>query len=329
MGTTRTRLTPNVRVLALVGAVVALLGAVAVPSPTGAQDDGQVPDGCLVLETYPPQVVCDPGTGGGNGGSDDPVCSSPTGEVDCGPVPGGAPCPGIEDPNGGCSVPGDPGPGGGGGCDPVADPSCGDVIDVGPPIVIDPGDGDGEAPPCPAEWRVGDGCVIPIGTLPGDENPVPIDCDPAAGKDCWLVDPLPIDGGGVDSCIPAGDDFTCGLPDPDPCADGNCDPPVDGDDGSVGDPPVDDGGGPVGEPPIDDGDPDDTVVCGDDGCIVPPPPPIDGGTGTTPPGDDEPITEAGPWVSVRRLGASAESTGGDAGAGSTVLVLTRWVSVFR
>ena len=274
-----------VRVLALVGTAVATVA----PTSVAAQDGGEVPPGCRVLETYPPQVVCDPAPGdpggGGNAGSDDPVCASPAGEIDCGPVPppGGDDCPGQTDPSGGCAVPGNPGLGGGdGGCDPAVDPGCGIVVEVPPPVVDDPGNGAGESPPCPADWTSPEGgCEIPIGTLPGDDG----SCDPAAGDVCAAPYPGPPDDGVVQD-DPCGAEAAqhladCGSPGDSACGELACAPPIP-------DAPVT-GGIPQANPPPDA------------------------------PAGEVPIPEAGPWVSVRRLAA-------EAAAPASLPVAVAWVT---
>lgn len=190
MRTTHDRAAIVVRLLALACAV-ALTGLLGRPGPlpVAAEENGVVDEGCAVPELYPNDgLPCVPPDNEPVPGSDEPICYAPVGDLDCGPdTIGGGDC---QDPAG-CSVPGDPGSGGG--CDPAVS-DCGTVIEV-PPPVDDTGGGDDEAPPCPPEWTVEGGCVIPIGTLPGEEDsgggspPCP-----DGGKSCAVPEPAPIVG---------------------------------------------------------------------------------------------------------------------------------------
>ena len=200
MRTTSTRAAITLRILtfACVVALTAFLGP-AGTDPAAADETGVVDEGCAVPELYPNDgIPCVPPSDDPVPGGDEPICYAPAGELDCGPdTIGDGDC---QDPAG-CSVPGDPGSGGG--CDPATS-DCGTIIDVEPPGDGDPGAGDDEPPPCPPEWTVEGGCVIPIGTVPGEGDPgggIP-PC-PDGGKSCVVPEPAPIvgvevSGGAVD-----------------------------------------------------------------------------------------------------------------------------------
>ena len=200
MGTTFIRATMMLRILTF-ACIVVLTSSLgfAGTSPVAADEAGVVDDGCAVPELYPNDgIPCVPSTDDPVPGGDEPICYAPTGELDCGldTIDDGD----CQDPAG-CGVPGDPGSGGG--CDPATS-DCGTVIDIPPPVDGDPGAGDDEPVPCPPEWTVEGGCVIPIGTLPGEGDPGgdPVPC-PDGGKSCAVPAPAPIvgvdvSGGAVD-----------------------------------------------------------------------------------------------------------------------------------
>ncbi len=190
MGTTFIRVTMTLRILTF-ASLIGLTGFLgfAGTSQVAADETGVVDEGCAVPELYPNEgIPCVPSTDDPVPGGDEPVCYAPAGELDCGPdtIDDGD----CQDPDG-CSVPGDPGSGG---CDPATS-DCGTGIEVPPPVEVDPGEGDDEPVPCPQEWTVEGGCVIPIGTLPGEGDPGgdPAPC-PDGGKSCAVPEPAPIVG---------------------------------------------------------------------------------------------------------------------------------------